>query len=326
MDKHNLIENELLIVNKQTFDVFLKQDNPAELMSLYMFYYYTAKWQGTNQIRCTTGYVANGLRWSEAKVRKVKKQLLELGLIEDVNTRDQFGKMTGHYIKMNYVFKKETIEKISHPHDFPQGGNEASHPHDFPQGGQVHTMENHRTNALSSYKLNALSSDREKERYARARNVATKVAPSLSQETKKKFIKPTIEEIREYCQDKNYDVDAEQFINYYDACGWEIKKGQKMKDWKAAVNGWVIRQKKWAKEKQQPKPQRTNAFANFEQRNWDFAKIEQLMQEDNDEPNDGITTNFKPEPIPQSDNSFINNLRNDYSRKGYTNATTKQFT
>ncbi len=156
---------------------------------------------------------------------------------------------------------------------------------------------------------------------ARARKVATKVAPSLSQETKKKFIKPTIEEVSAYCQAQQYDVNPEEFINYYDACGWEIKKGQKIKDWRAAVRNWVIRQEKWDKEKQQKqqaKPQRANQFANFEQRNWDFAKIEQLMQEENDAPNDGIITNYRPEPNntdtttkskPQQSNSLADMMR-----------------
>ena len=83
MMEHNFIENQLVILTKQTLDIFLRQDNPSELIALYTFYYYTAKWQGTNQPKCTTSYVANGLHWSENKVRKVKKQLIEFGLIEE---------------------------------------------------------------------------------------------------------------------------------------------------------------------------------------------------------------------------------------------------
>lgn len=173
-----------------------------------------------------------------------------------------------------------------------------------------------------------------KEKETKEKNkVASKDAPSLSQKTKKRFIKPTLEEVKEYCQEKNYDISPEQFINYYESCGWEIKKGQKMKDWKAAVNGWVIRQKKWDKEKQQKqqaKQPRANQFANFEQRNWDFAQIERLMQEEDDEPNDGIITNYRPEPNntgtttkpkPQQSNSFADMMRKDSAKTKITGGT-----
>ena len=174
MLEHNFIENQLVILTKQTLDIFLRQDNPSELIALYTFYYYTAKWQGTNQPKCTTSYVANGLHWSENKVRKVKKQLIEFGLIEDIQVRDLFNKITGHYVKMNYIFKKETLEKIgnekhkkSHPNDFKQGGENGlksrverkSHPNDFLQGGNSYSMESEGTNALSTNNLNALSSN-----------------------------------------------------------------------------------------------------------------------------------------------------------------------
>ena len=47
--QQNFIENQLVILTKQTLDVFLRQENAAELIALYTFYYYTAKWQQTNQ-------------------------------------------------------------------------------------------------------------------------------------------------------------------------------------------------------------------------------------------------------------------------------------
>lgn len=160
MNEQNFIENQLVILTKQTLDIFLKQENPADLIALYTFYYYTAKWQSTNQIKCTTQYVANGLHWSEGKVRKVKKQLIEFGLIEDTQSVDKNNRITGHYIKMNYIFKKETIENI-HPYENPQGGKdhrvEKTTGWSKPQGGNSHSVENLGTNALSAGNVNALS-------------------------------------------------------------------------------------------------------------------------------------------------------------------------
>lgn len=59
----------------------------------------------------------------------------------------------------------------------------------------------------------------------------------ISKTTTKKFIKPTIEEIRYYCTSRRNSVDAEKFHDYYEANGWKIGKNS-MKDWKAAVRTW----------------------------------------------------------------------------------------
>lgn len=60
----------------------------------------------------------------------------------------------------------------------------------------------------------------------------------LGEEQKtKKFVKPTIEEIRTYSNEINAGIDAEQFFYWYEAKGWMIGKN-KMKDWKAAVRTW----------------------------------------------------------------------------------------
>lgn len=55
---------------------------------------------------------------------------------------------------------------------------------------------------------------------------------------KKRFTVPTIQEIAEYVSEKKYNVDAAQFWNHYEARGWELKRGQKMVKWKAAVATW----------------------------------------------------------------------------------------
>ena len=54
----------------------------------------------------------------------------------------------------------------------------------------------------------------------------------------KSFIPPTVENVREYCQEGGYRVDAECFVDFYDSKGWLVGK-TKMKDWKAAVRNWA---------------------------------------------------------------------------------------
>ena len=52
-----------------------------------------------------------------------------------------------------------------------------------------------------------------------------------------RFSKPTIQQIQEYCNSRNNNVDANRFYDYYETVGWKVGKNQ-MKDWKAAVRTW----------------------------------------------------------------------------------------
>lgn len=52
-----------------------------------------------------------------------------------------------------------------------------------------------------------------------------------------RFIPPSREEVQAYCIERNNNVDAERFIDYYTSNGWMVGKN-KMKDWKASVRTW----------------------------------------------------------------------------------------
>lgn len=52
------------------------------------------------------------------------------------------------------------------------------------------------------------------------------------------FIKPTIEDIEDYINEKGYRVDAHKFYDYYESNGWKVGKNP-MKDWKAAIRNWA---------------------------------------------------------------------------------------
>jgi hypothetical protein len=56
-------------------------------------------------------------------------------------------------------------------------------------------------------------------------------------EIKKVFSTPTVQEVMEYCKERNNLVDANKFVNFYASKGWMVGKN-KMKDWKAAVRTW----------------------------------------------------------------------------------------
>ena len=56
-------------------------------------------------------------------------------------------------------------------------------------------------------------------------------------EKEKTFRKPTLEEVEEYCRERNNGIDAETFVNFYESKGWLVGK-TKMKDWRACVRTW----------------------------------------------------------------------------------------
>ena len=57
-----------------------------------------------------------------------------------------------------------------------------------------------------------------------------------------RFKKPTIEEIQTYCLERNNNIDAYKFYNYYESNGWKVGKN-KMKNWKAAIRTWETNSK-----------------------------------------------------------------------------------
>ncbi len=54
----------------------------------------------------------------------------------------------------------------------------------------------------------------------------------------KRFVPPTLDEVKNYCLERRNDVDPEKFINHYTANGWKVGGKAPMKDWQAAVRNW----------------------------------------------------------------------------------------
>jgi uncharacterized protein YdaU (DUF1376 family) len=50
-------------------------------------------------------------------------------------------------------------------------------------------------------------------------------------------IAPSLEEVKNYCEERQNHVDPEQWMNHYTANGWKVGRNP-MKDWKAAVCTW----------------------------------------------------------------------------------------
>ena len=72
----------------------------------------------------------------------------------------------------------------------------------------------------------------------------TSINNNLTDSNKKAlFQKPTIDDVKNYCNLRNNNIDAEAFYDFYESKDWKIGKN-KMKDWKACVRTWERRETK----------------------------------------------------------------------------------
>ena len=199
-------QEEPIVLSKALLDLLLKESDGDNLIALYVFYYYTAKWQKTNQPKATTTYVMKGLGWGEDRVLRIKGRLKELNLVKDVIQRDSNGKIMGYFIKVNFIWSN---------HQYPF----------FTSTGEMPVQASKGINALSSNNKNALSSNRE-----------------IFHNNDNKIIPPSLEMVKDYCDQRKNKIDPQAFISFYQSKGWMIGKN-KMKDWQACIRTWETKDK-----------------------------------------------------------------------------------
>lgn len=106
------LEDQLTIVSTQTLHDLFQEENGADALALYMFYYYTAKWQKTNSVFATKDYCMKGLHWGSQRFINAKRLLIDLELVEEVVKRDG-GKVIGWYVQLKYVWSREKTKEAS---------------------------------------------------------------------------------------------------------------------------------------------------------------------------------------------------------------------
>lgn len=74
-------------------------------------------------------------------------------------------------------------------------------------------------------------------------NSASAPQPSDQREERRndKFVPPTLAELQAFAKEAALNLDAEQFIDYYQSNGWKVGKNS-MKDWKATARCWARRE------------------------------------------------------------------------------------
>lgn len=80
------------------------------------------------------------------------------------------------------------------------------------------------------------------------------------------FVKPTVEEVQAYINEKGFTFSAESFIDYYESNGWMVGRTH-MKDWKATCRNWQRNERK-------PSPRKPSTREDISQN--DYSRIEKL--------------------------------------------------
>lgn len=66
----------------------------------------------------------------------------------------------------------------------------------------------------------------------------TQSKPKKTQSVINSFIAPTLEEVKNYCQERKNSVNPEKFFDYYSAGNWKDAKGNSVKNWKQKLLTW----------------------------------------------------------------------------------------
>lgn len=67
--------------------------------------------------------------------------------------------------------------------------------------------------------------------------VETELEVDIKKKVRARFTPPSLEEVRQFCQEHAPSVNPQSWIAYYEANGWKVGRNP-MKDWKAAVRTW----------------------------------------------------------------------------------------
>lgn len=163
------------------------------------------------EICCSMLWLAERWRWDRKKVKQFLSLLESDGMLSVNSTRQGTTLTIENYSKwQNYMPTDDTtIGTTTTPTTTPTTGTTTPHTK------QCITMNN------NEKQCRTMSSRGEKK--------------------SKKFVPPTIADVSAYVTEQGYHINAEHFIDYYEANGWLVGRN-KMKDWKATVRNWERRE------------------------------------------------------------------------------------
>lgn len=157
--------------------------------------------------------LASYLNLTEEKIRRAFRVLEAAGYLRRQRVRDEANRFVGWNYEIGCV-------------PFPTFGD--SRPSENPDVGENRPSGNRVVNNNTSTGYKDL-----KQKEDTTNNYTYRDA---------RFVPPSVEDVRAYCEERRNGISAQQFVDYYTANGWMVGKS-KMKDWRAAVRNWETRRR-----------------------------------------------------------------------------------
>lgn len=163
------------------------------------------------EIAISEANLAEKWQWSRNTVRKFLSELLSSGIIEQT---------TSKLINIITIKKYLVIEQQ----------NEQQNTLEINDLSMSGTVDDEQQNEQQNEQLS-----RRKEKKDNIKEISDTNVSSIKKE--KRFVKPTVDEIQAYINEKGYTFDAEAFFAHYESNGWKVGRNP-MKSWKAACTTW----------------------------------------------------------------------------------------
>lgn len=144
-------EEEIIGVTKTTYERMLKLPEKVrgDAMLQYHFMVYTASWQCNSTPKCTPAFVAKALGTGLGRVKRAREALKSLGLIEPVRRKGKGGRITGHYVRVNFL---PSIGSTPERMETDSRGSDSRGSADHPVESRTPNAVNSKGNAVNSKK------------------------------------------------------------------------------------------------------------------------------------------------------------------------------
>ena len=194
-----------------------------------------SKWTDNNGrvfIRCSIADVCKMINKKDTAAKACMRELDEVGLIERRRNQASSNTIYVGYPDGKVLFESQTV---GNPTDrsFTQSEKRPSEISDSRKSAPQIVGK-----TTVSYKSK------------NNRVIDSAIAPSHSP----KFTPPDLDEVKAYFAEKgSTDIEAENFMDYYDSNGWMVGRN-KMKVWKAAASRWIRQHLEWNQQKNMARP------------------------------------------------------------------------
>lgn len=155
-------------------------------------------------------------------------------MLRYAETGEEPSEFSGNELFLWWVAKRDIDNMAEESRRNSENGAKGGRPpkQDKPEETDINR---HKPEETEEYREEPEESQKEKKRKERKEKETEK---KDEREPQRRFNPPTVEEVAEYCRERNNGINAQHFVDYYTQGNWVLKNGRKMADWRAAVRTW----------------------------------------------------------------------------------------